>query len=61
MIFAVYRVSVFIIELKQGFARIIDLDCDDYNVKYGHKKEEDLKYGDKKVTVELDTKKSVKK
>jgi hypothetical protein len=52
MIFAVYRAAVFLIELKQGFLRIIDLDCDDYNVKYGHVKVEDLKYGDK-TEVEL--------
>jgi hypothetical protein len=53
MIFAVYRALVFLVELIQGFQRIIDLDCDDYNVKYGHVKAEDLKYGDKKQSIEL--------
>ena len=61
MIFSIYRAAVFIVELKQGFVRIIDLDCDDYNVKYGHKKAADLKNGDKKEAVELAAKKSVKK
>jgi hypothetical protein len=51
MIFAVYRALVFLVELIQGFQRIIDLDCDDYNVKYGHVKAEDLKYGDKKQSI----------
>lgn len=61
MIFACYRALVFLIELIQGFIRIIDLDCDDYNVKYGHTKVEDLKYGDKKESVELGEKVSAKK
>lgn len=58
MIFSIYRAAVFIVELKQGFVRIIDLDCDDYNVKYGHKKVADL---NKNEAVELTAKKSVKK
>lgn len=58
MIFSIYRAAVFIVELKQGFVRIIDLDCDEYNVKYGHKKAADL---NKKEAVELAAKKSVKK
>ncbi len=32
-IVAMYRLAVLVIELKQGFMRIIDLDCDDYNKK----------------------------
>lgn len=59
MIFAVYRTLVLLVELIQGFQRIIDLDCDDYNVKYGHVKAEDLKYGEKKQSIEL--KQNVKK
>lgn len=38
MLFGLYRVLINVIELKQGFQRIIDLDCDDYNIKYNLKK-----------------------
>lgn len=30
---AAYRVLVLVVELKQGFTRIIDLDVEDYNKK----------------------------
>jgi len=33
MIGAYYRIAVLMIELKQGFYRIIDLDVDDYQAK----------------------------